>query len=86
MNRLNKSQTNRILVYPVDARLLIINPDDFGICNAINEAIIQSLKEGVVRSTSLMVPCPWANHAIRFLTQDPEIPFGIQSYKESIIA
>jgi hypothetical protein len=28
----NKSQTNRLLGYPVDARLLLINADDFGMC------------------------------------------------------
>jgi predicted glycoside hydrolase/deacetylase ChbG (UPF0249 family) len=74
---LNKSQTNRLLGYPVDARLLVINADDFGMCNAINEAIFRTLKEGVVRSTSLMVPCPWALHAMRFLANHPEIPFGV---------
>ena len=71
------NQTNHILGYPVDARLLIINADDFGMCNAINEAIIQTLTEGVVCSTSLMVPCPWAIHAMNFLKAHPEIPFGI---------
>jgi len=60
---LNKGLTNRLLGYPVDARLLIINADDFGMCNAINEAIFRTMKEGVVHSTSLMVPCPWALHA-----------------------
>ena len=34
MTLLNKNQTNRLLGYPVDARLLIINADDFGMCNA----------------------------------------------------
>jgi chitin disaccharide deacetylase len=77
MIALNKSQTNRRLGYPVDARLLIINADDFGMCNAINEAIIRTLKEGVVHSTTLMVPCPWALHAMRFLRDHPEIPFGV---------
>jgi predicted glycoside hydrolase/deacetylase ChbG (UPF0249 family) len=72
-----KSQTNRLLGYPVDARLLIINADDFGMCNAINEAIFRTLKEGVVRSTSLMVPCPWALQAINFLKDHPDIPFGV---------
>ena len=43
----------------------------------MNEAIISALKEGVVRSTSLMVPCPWALHAMHFLTDHPEIPFGV---------
>jgi len=74
---LNKGQTNRLLGYPADARLLILNADDFGMCHSINTAIIRTLQEGLVRSTTLMVPCPWALHARRFLTDHPEIPFGI---------
>jgi predicted glycoside hydrolase/deacetylase ChbG (UPF0249 family) len=70
-------QTNRLLGYPADARLLIINADDFGMCHAVNEAIFRVLKDSIARSTSLMVPCPWAWHAIRFLADHPEIPFGI---------
>jgi chitin disaccharide deacetylase len=64
---LNKGQTNHLLGYPVDARLLIINADDFGMCHAINEAIFRALKQGVLGSTTLMVPCPWALHAMHFL-------------------
>jgi predicted glycoside hydrolase/deacetylase ChbG (UPF0249 family) len=71
------SQTNRLLGYPPDARLLIVNADDFGMCHAVNEAIAGTLKEGIVRSTSLMVPCPSALHATRFLADHPEIPFGV---------
>jgi predicted glycoside hydrolase/deacetylase ChbG (UPF0249 family) len=74
---LNKGQTNRLLGYPLDARLLIINADDFGMCQAINEAIFRALKKGVLRSTTLMVPCPWALHAMHFLADHPEIPFGV---------
>jgi predicted glycoside hydrolase/deacetylase ChbG (UPF0249 family) len=77
MTKLNRNQTNRLLGYPADARLLIINADDFGMCNAINEAIIHTLKYGIVRSTSLMVPCPWSLHAMRFLADHTEIPFGV---------
>jgi predicted glycoside hydrolase/deacetylase ChbG (UPF0249 family) len=77
MTLLNNSQTNRLLGYPEDARLLIINADDFGMCNSINEAIMHTLREGLVRSTTLMVPCPWALHAMHFLANHPEIPFGI---------
>lgn len=77
MSLLSKSQTNRMLGYPADARLLIINADDFGMCNSVNEAIKKVLKEGVVRSTTLMVPCPWALHAMHFLKDHPEIPFGV---------
>ena len=70
-------QTNRLLGYPADARLLIINADDFGMCHAVNEAIIGTLKEGIVQSTSLMIPCPWVLQAINFLKDYPEIPFGV---------
>ena len=74
---MNNRQTNRLLGYPDDARLLIINADDFGMCNSVNEAITRTLLAGVVRSTTLMVPCPWALHAMRFLAEHPEMPFGV---------
>ncbi|HMB23941.1 MAG TPA: polysaccharide deacetylase family protein, partial [Anaerolineales bacterium] len=74
---MNRSQTNRLLGYPEDARLLIINADDFGMCNATNEAIFRALMERIVRSTTLMVPCPWALHAMHFLAKHPEISFGV---------
>lgn len=74
---MNKGQTNRLLGYPVDARLLIINADDFGMCHAVNAAIFRALENGVLCSTTLMVPCPWALHAMHFLTDHPEIPFGV---------
>ncbi|HEV2107316.1 MAG TPA: polysaccharide deacetylase family protein [Thermomicrobiales bacterium] len=74
---MNERQTNRLLGHPVDARLLIINADDFGMCHAINEATLRTLNEGVVSSTSLMAPCPWAPHAMQLLKENPDIPFGV---------
>ena len=58
-------------------RLLIINADDFGMCHANNAATVRTLTEGLVSSTSLMAPCPWAPHAIQLLREHPEIPFGV---------
>jgi predicted glycoside hydrolase/deacetylase ChbG (UPF0249 family) len=77
MTSLNERQTNRLLGHPADARLLIINADDFGMCHAINEATVRTLKEGIVSSTSLMAPCPWAPHAMQLLKENPDIPFGV---------
>src|SRR5690606_20041283 len=71
------SETNRLLGYPPDARLLIVNADDFGMCHAVNEAVMRAFPAGVLRSTTLMVCCPWALHAMRFLAAHPEIPFGV---------
>lgn len=73
----NQSETNRHLGYPPDARLLIINADDFGMCHATNAAIFRALTEGVVTSTTLMVPCAWAPEAMRLLAENPSIPFGV---------
>lgn len=70
-------RTNRLLGYPDDARLLIINADDFGMCHAVNEAILRASTEGIVSSTTLMAPCPWAPHAMQLLQENPNIPFGV---------
>jgi predicted glycoside hydrolase/deacetylase ChbG (UPF0249 family) len=77
MTARNTSRANSLLGYPADARLLFINADDFGMCHAVNEAIIRSLEEGIVRSCSVMVPCPWALHAVAWLQEAPEVPFGV---------
>src|SRR5882724_6937644 len=77
MSQLDKGATNGLLGYPDDARLLIINADDFGMCHATNVAIFRALTEGVVCSATLMVPCAWASHAMHLLAENPAIPFGI---------
>jgi predicted glycoside hydrolase/deacetylase ChbG (UPF0249 family) len=77
LHQSQKSETNKLLGYPTDARLLIINADDFGMCHATNAAILLALTEGVVSSTTLMAPCPWAIHAIKLLRKNPDIPFGV---------
>jgi hypothetical protein len=57
--------------------MLIVNADDFGMYHAINAAVIDSIENGIASSCSLMVPCPWALHAMHLLRQRPQIPFGI---------
>jgi chitin disaccharide deacetylase len=68
---------SELLQFPADARVLIINNDDFGMHEAINLGIIGSIEGGIASSCSLMVPCPSAAHAIRLLRERPEIAFGI---------
>jgi chitin disaccharide deacetylase len=67
----------RLLRFAPEARLLIINSDDFGMYPAINTAVLRSIVEGIASSCSLMVPCPAARHAMHLLGQHPQIPFGI---------
>jgi chitin disaccharide deacetylase len=70
-------RANELLGYPADARLLIINADDFGMSYAVNAAILRTLLDGVVQSTTLMAPCPWALHAMRLLRERPDIACGV---------
>ena len=51
------------LGHPPDARLLIVNCDDLGLCHAVNVGVYEALREGDATSASLMVPCPWARDA-----------------------
>ena len=73
----NTQQTNRLLGYPADARLLLVNADDFGMCHAVTAAIIRTLQDGIVTSCSIMVPCPWSLHALTWLQAVPTIPVGV---------
>ncbi len=68
---------NQLLGYPGDARLLIINADDFGMDAATNAGVARALAAGVARSASLMVPCPGAPEAIAWLRAHPDVPFGV---------
>ncbi len=51
------------LGHPADARILIVNCDDLGMCHSANEGVYDSLRDGLATSASLMVPCPWAREA-----------------------
>ena len=77
MSQPPERQTNRLLGYPDDARLLIINADDLGMSHAANVAILRAMRQGVVLSTSLMTPCPWAWEAMRLLRENPDLHFGV---------
>ncbi len=77
MTHLPQCRSNHFLGYPDDARLLIINADDFGRSHASNEATLRALTEGVVSSSTLMVPCPWALHAMQLLSDHPDLCFGV---------
>lgn len=70
-------QTNELLGYPPEARLLILNTDDFGMSHSINEAVIQTIRQGAASSCTLMVPCPWGLHGLHLLQENPDIAFGV---------
>jgi predicted glycoside hydrolase/deacetylase ChbG (UPF0249 family) len=59
------------LEYPPDAKLLILNCADLGLCHAANVGVYDALREGIGTSASLIVPAPWAREsASRFRGDD----------------
>ena len=75
--RANRIRANGILGYPQDARLLIVNADDFGMCHTQNVGTFRAMREGLVRSCSLMAPAPWGLHGTQLLRENPDVPFGV---------
>lgn len=69
--------SSELLGYPSDARVLIINADDFGMYPAVNSAVVESIENGIASSCSLMPPCPGARQALELLQERPHIPFGL---------
>jgi predicted glycoside hydrolase/deacetylase ChbG (UPF0249 family) len=69
--------SSELLGYPPDARVLIINADDFGIYPSVNNAVLQSIENGIASSCSLMPPCPGARQALQLLQDRPHSPFGV---------
>ncbi len=65
------------LGYPADARLLIVNADDFGMCHDENQATIVGLKTGIFTSSTMLVTCPWFEEAAEFARNNPSSDLGV---------
>jgi len=71
-----KSLVERLGFRP-DAKVLIINGDDFGMNHADTVATIQAMKSGGVTSATIMVPCPWFPMVVDFAKQNPQANLGL---------
>src|SRR5688572_7521781 len=59
------------------SRYLIVNADDFGLCDAVNRGIVRSHDEGIVTSASLMVRGAAAREAVRLSAERPRLGVGL---------
>lgn len=71
-----RSLAERLGYRPTD-KLLIVNGDDAGMCHAANRATIECLEKGLMRSATIMVPCPWFPEIAAYARQNPDKDFGV---------
>lgn len=77
MFSLHAQNTAEMLGYGPDARLLIVNADDFGMCHAENTATEHLLLNGYITSATIMTPCPWFEEVVEFNKAHPGLDLGI---------
>ena len=65
------------LGFPSDARLLLIHLDDLGLLHSVNAAAAAVFDLGLVRSGSLMAPCPWFPEAVEYALGHPTLDLGL---------
>jgi hypothetical protein len=57
-------------------KYIVPTSDDFGMCHAVNAGVARAMTQGVVRSSNLMVPCPWFHEALE-LTRMHRLTVGV---------
>jgi len=56
---------------------LIINADDFGLCESVNKGIVEAHTKGVLTSTTIMANMPAADQAVELAKNLPTLGLGV---------
>lgn len=62
---------------PTSTRKLIVNIDDFGMCDSTTQAALEVLRSGNAGSTTIMMPCSWAPYAAGAVAGIGEVDVGV---------
>lgn len=82
MNNMDSSDKN-------SHRRVIVNADDFGCSQSVNQGIIKAHQLGIVTSTSMMVNMPGTDEAFQLAKQNPQLGVGLHinlTYGRPILA
>lgn len=58
-------------------KYLIVNADDYGMCKSANDAVEDLFRKGMLKSSTIMMPCPAAEDAVKFSIDNPQYAIGI---------
>jgi hopanoid biosynthesis associated protein HpnK len=58
-------------------RRLIVNADDFGLSQSVNEAVIRAHRDGILTTASLMVNEPGFDEAVKLAKENPNLGVGL---------
>jgi len=58
-------------------RRIIINADDFGLCDGVNEAVAQAHSDGILTSATIMANMPAAEKAVEVAKKLPALGVGV---------
>jgi len=58
-------------------RRIIINADDFGLCDGVNEAVAQAHSDGILTSATIMANMPAADKAVKIAKKLPTLGVGV---------
>lgn len=61
----------------VTDKYVVVNADDFGYSDEVNEAIIEAHQNGILSSTSLMVTAEKAESAVKLAKENPSLGVGL---------
>lgn len=65
------------LGFAPDARLVIFHADDVGMCHGSNRAYVDLHDAGILKTGSLMAPCPWSPEMLTICAQRPDLDIGV---------
>lgn len=65
------------LGWPKGTRALILHVDDAGMSYDSNMGAIKAIEQGAANSLSVMMPCPWVPHIVKWIKQNPRHDAGL---------
>ena len=74
---LNPNPLLSALGYDASTRRVIFHADDVGMCHGSNRAFLECQAAGMLKTGSVMVPCPWATEILHRAATDRSIDLGV---------